>query len=100
MGILETYMEDAKYALPGIALGVITGLVGRKVAIVFKLDVISRIIFQLILLFTVSYVVKELTTDYIEDAPQSTGNFQTFYFGVQVYLFLDIANLFGMQINK
>ena len=60
----------------------------------------TRIIFQLILLFTVSFIVKNVTTDYIDGAPSSTGNFQTFYFGVQVYLFIDIADLFGMKIKE
>lgn len=97
--ILQSYGEDIKYSVPGIIVGVITGLIGRAIAVKFKLNLISRIAFQLFLLFTVSYIVKSMTTDYIEGAPKSTGNFQAFYFGVQVYLFIDIADFFGMRIK-
>ena len=99
MDLLKSYGEDSRYAGPGIILGVITGLVGRKIAVTFKLNIIARIVVQLLLLFTVTYMVKRLTTDYIDDAPKGTGNFQAFFFGVQVYLFIDIANLFGMRIR-
>lgn len=95
-----SFWENSKHAIPGIILGVITGLAGRKLAIRFKLDIVSRIVLQLILLFAVSYLVQRFTTNYIDEAPKSTGNFQTFFFGVQVYLFMDIADLFGMRIHN
>lgn len=100
MSLIKAYIEDAKYVFPGMILGVITGVIGNKIAIKFKLGIISRIVFQLILLSTVSFIVQRLTTNYIEDAPHGTGNFQTFFFGVQIFLFMDIARLFGMHVTS
>lgn len=96
---LDNYLDHARYMSVGIGLGVATGLLGRYLAIQFKMGLVTRIVFQLILLVTVSTILKLATSNFNSDEPHGTGNFHTFYYGVQVFLFLDIATLFGLQIK-
>jgi len=96
-GLDRSYTSDLRMIITGIALGIPMGLLGHYISNKLRLEIKVRIVFQLILLVTFFHYIRRYFPPLVLN--DNEGNLRQFYYGVQVFLFFDLAKFFNMRIE-